>query len=166
MSSEKSHELLITHGLYTHVSDAKRSALTNVETVRGIATDFVFEITNMGNSSFGGGEITRISFEAIAYSLSNYLKVKTEIPKLELDGKEEIRVEGFSPQFDGIAWLALLLKANDGVPIKAYQNKGSESIGTNQWRNLVYILNKETFNIYQVLRNIEKHTRPKDESAT
>ena len=75
-----------------------------------------------------------------------------------------IHVAGFGSPFKGMAWLVLNMKTNDGVPIKTFQSEGGEPIGKNEWRNSVYILNKEVFYIYQMLRRIEKHTMSKSDA--
>jgi hypothetical protein len=152
---------MITFSLFTHVPNAERQILTGTETVRGVTTDFNFELTNVGRSPFSGGVITQVAFHAIAYSLVSYYSLDTVIPPLQPSEKKEITVKGFSPAFDGAAWLVLLLKANDDKPIKTYQFKGGEIAGTNEWRNSVYIQNQEMFNIYQVLRRMEKRKIPK-----
>lgn len=166
LSSAKFHELMISYGLFTHVSDEEREILTSTETVRGIETNIGIEITNIGKSSFGGGVITRISFKAVALSIASNYTVNVEIPALEPDEKKHIIIlTRFVVNFEGSARLSLLMNANDGMPIKTYRFKGGLAT-TNQWNSTLYIVNKEMFNIYQSVKRTKTQKKPNEDEST
>jgi hypothetical protein len=59
-------------------------------------------------------------------------------------------------EFEGPVWITVKMEAKDGQPIEMYQVPGGSLIGTNEWKNLIYVVNRERLYIMMLLRDILK----------
>jgi hypothetical protein len=146
------HKLFIEAGVA--VPPKYRDKLSKFEIVRGVTTNFLIRIQNLGDSLFPGGEIVGgvIRFEAISSMLtifSNVTLKDSRIPKLKKNEVHNI-IFDFTAIMSGPHSMKLKIRAFDSQDIEYYVYKSKEP-SKDYWELYIYVIERENLDMLILL---------------
>jgi hypothetical protein len=148
------HKLLITP---TVKSSAFDQFLGLFEVVRGLPFSLTLDFENLGESDFPGGSLSNFRIESGApASVRTLFEEEFKCPLLH-PGEPATVVRDFEviPFHEGLVWLKLrLVVEGEQHQIEYYQSKSGSLVSTTEWLSPIYIVNKESLRIIELLEKL------------
>lgn len=112
------------------------------------------KLTNIGDSVFPGGELTKFSVRVGEVGQDTTKSTLQKIPPIKVNEFVELKPNTFSTIQDGAAWVQVQLKASDGQEVNLFQNPET-SMGQT-WLNAFPVKSQEYLTITKLLQSIVK----------
>ncbi len=120
------------------------------ETVRGVTSELVLSIENVGDTDFPGGQIESIILEGIRSV--HTVKDTGKIEALKPGAKTGTRKVTLALLEEGVAWLRISLSASDGQEVEHYEY--GELSSDPDWSRPITILNRESVLILEAVNEV------------
>lgn len=149
------HKLLVELGIGTQ-SEFQRF-LKPDEVIRGEVFTITLSAKNIGTSQFPGAKVEGLQVQYRAYGLSRGIAtpdVEVSCPEIAPGEKIKFYSDECVAMDDGVAWVKLTMKANDGTEIECYQSPTSPMKPLNSWEKWFYVLEGESIRIVALLERI------------
>jgi hypothetical protein len=132
--------------------------LTETEVVRQTPFKVHLSIQNLGELAFPGGKIIQRAIESASLfaQVKSFVEEPLEVPPIGPGMKIDLDPWPMMVEFEGPVWITVKMEAKDGQSIEMYQVPGGSPTGTNEWRNLIYVVNRERLYTMMLLRDILK----------
>lgn len=148
------YKILITP---TVKSSAFEQFLGPFEVVRGLLFSLTLDFENLGESDFPGGSLSNFRIDSGApASARTSFEEGFKCPPLHPGEPTTVinNLEVF-PLHEGLAWLKLgLVVKGEQQQIEYYQSKGGSAASTAEWTAPIYVVNKESLRIIELLEKL------------
>jgi len=126
--------------------------LTPAQPVSGKTFKVQLTLTNIGDSVFTGGELTRFAISMPKVTTLAQNSSLPKIPSINPNKSVKLKPHTFFPLDGGISWIEVQLKASDGEKVELFQSP-EFSLGK-QWADSIRIKRQESVTMINLLKRI------------